>query len=221
MAIENVNVLEMGDDHLRVIKSSLYHNPWRVDPFQGLNASEVQKMQEAYSREKRRILDNCYQQAHALDAPKPAPADPYAPFKEAIKAGKVIQLMDRGWRDIRCELADGDWFYPPCDYRIKPDPTPEPATIELQTLPEGSIVYTRDKTYTVTVDGDNVRTRAMVSTRGTDATVTVSLRRPSDGPAMEIPEPQFPYTHVSEPSTALPAVAGLMRVWQDQCWARR
>lgn len=127
------------------------------------------------------------------------PTDPYLVFKEAIKAGKVIECTEYPdgagpW----LEITSPAWTAPAACYRIRPEPAK---------APEPAMQFT-----TLTIKGDPAEAQWLESQ---------SLRRPSDGPEMAIPEPQFPYNHVSEPSTALPACAGLGVVWQDQCWARR
>ncbi|MFA7291886.1 MAG: hypothetical protein WC023_06515 [Rhodocyclaceae bacterium] len=143
---------------------------------------------------------------------RPEP-DPYASLKAAQEAGKVIQCRENGDSGPWLEIPAPRWVQPPDRYRIKPEEpakAPEPAKWTLTTNGSAADV-------TWTVDG-----RPMLTTGGTDATVTVSLRRPSDGPEMAIPEPQFPYNIATEPpSSALPACAGLTVVWADPCWARR
>jgi len=153
----------------------------------------------------------------AIENVNAAASDPYAPFKEAIKAGKVVQFygVSGEWRD-GYQLA---YSYPPDRYRIKPEEpakAPEPAK-ELMDAYAQAVVH-----------GTGVVRVSVTSKPGGDSEVkwtpvdAAEMRRPSDGPEMAIPEPQFPYNIATEPpSSAHPACAGLMRVWADPCWAKR
>lgn len=171
----------------------------RQDPLQVLAEMQQHAMRQmmdnaaipAYAQAPRIVIDRDAALAAALAA---KPADPYAPFKEAIKAGKVVEY--RSFSGTWYAGHDLRFMFPPDSYRIRPEPAK---------APEPAMQFT-----TLTIKGDPAEAQWLESQ---------SLRRPSDGPEMAIPEPQFPYN--IEPSTALPACAGLMRVWADPCWARR